>query len=129
VLVVDYKTDRLGEDDPETLVARDYGTQRTVYALAALRDGAPHVEVAHCLLERPGEPATTRFTQDDAPALAAELTGLAAGVVREHWPVTARPHRELCGDCPGRASLCSWPEAVTLRPYDAGTLAGSGGPS
>ena len=29
-----------------------------------------------------------------------------------------RPHRELCGDCPGRKSLCSWPEAVTLRPYD-----------
>jgi hypothetical protein len=52
-------------------------------------------------------------------------------VLSEAWPVTERPHRELCGECPGRKSLCSWPEAVTLRPYDdsAGTFSGSGGPS
>ena len=131
VLIVDYKTDRLGEEDPATLVERDYATQRRVYALAALRDGAPRVEVAHCFLERAGEPATATFTAADAPALAAALLELAGGVLAEEWPVTRRPHRELCGDCPGRASLCSWPEAATLRPYDgsAATLAGSGGPS
>ena len=49
--------------------------------------------------------------------------------------MTERPHRELCGDCPGRCSLCSWPEEMTLRPVEAayedsaGSLAGSGGPA
>jgi ATP-dependent exoDNAse (exonuclease V) beta subunit len=131
VLVVDYKTDRLGEEEPARLVERDYATQRSVYALAALRDGAPRVEIAHCFLERAHEPATATFTAADAPALAAALLDLAGGVLAEEWPVTQRPHRELCGDCPGRASLCSWPEAATLRPYDesAETFAGSGGPS
>jgi ATP-dependent helicase/nuclease subunit A len=37
-------------------------------------------------------------------------------VLDERWPVTASPHRELCGDCPGRRALCSWPERVTLAP-------------
>jgi ATP-dependent helicase/nuclease subunit A len=136
VLVVDYKTDRLGEDEePDQLIARAYATQRMVYALAALDDGAERVEVAYALLERPSEPVTATFTQADAPALAGALLDLAAGVLAERWPVAEQPHRELCGECPGRASLCSWPEEMTLRPaaevYDdsAGTLAGSGGPS
>jgi hypothetical protein len=25
------------------------------------------------------------------------------------------PHRDLCGDCPGRAAMCSWGEEMTLR--------------
>jgi len=135
VLVVDYKTDRLDEgEQPEALIERAYATQRMVYALAALNDGAERVEVAYALLERPGEPVAATFTQADAPALAGALLDLAAGVLAERWPVAGRPHRELCGECPGRATLCSWPEAMTLRPaaeaYEsAGTLAGSGGPS
>ena len=58
-LVVDYKTDAVPEDStPEDYIARNYETQRLVYALAALRAGAPRVEVAYCLLERPAEPVT-----------------------------------------------------------------------
>jgi ATP-dependent helicase/nuclease subunit A len=137
VLVVDYKTDRLEEDEePAELVARAYATQRMVYALAALRDGAERVEVAYALLELPDQPVSAVFTQADAPALAGALLDLAEGVLAERWPVAERPHRELCGECPGRATLCSWPEELTLRPaaavYEdesAGTLAGSGGPS
>ena len=128
VLVVDYKSDRLGDDEPATLADRDYGTQRQVYALAALRDGARAVEVAHCFLERPAAPAVARYTQDDAPALAVALLDLAGGVLAERWPVTARPHRELCGDCPGRSALCSWPESVTLRPYEDAGGGGACGP-
>jgi hypothetical protein len=136
VLVVDYKTDRLAEgESPAELVERAYTTQRMVYALAALQDGAPGVEVAYALLERPAEPVCATYTQADVPALADALLGLAAGVLAERWPVAERPHRELCGECPGRATLCSWPERTTLRPAadayaeSAGTLAGSGGPS
>jgi RecB family exonuclease len=136
VLVVDYKTDRLDEgEEPQALVERAYATQRMVYALAALDDGAERVEVAYALLERPAEPVSATFTQADAPALAGALLDLAAGALGDRWPVAERPHRELCGECPGRASLCSWPEGMTLRPaaeaYEdsARTLAGSGGPS
>jgi ATP-dependent helicase/nuclease subunit A len=133
-LIVDYKTDRLGGEEPATLVERDYATQRMVYALAALQDGAPRAEVAYCLLERPGEPVRAAFEQADAPALADALMRLAGGLLREEWPVAAAPHRDLCGDCPGRAALCSWPEAMTLRPAaeayaSAGSLTGSVGPS
>jgi len=133
-LIVDYKTDRLEEDEtPADLVERSYATQRMVYALAALKAGAPRAEVAYCVLERPAEPVAEAFSAADAPALAGALLDLAQGVLSERWAVAPRPHRELCGDCPGRPSLCSWPEAMTLRPasaaYEAGSLAGSGGPS
>src|SRR5262249_1574352 len=58
-LVVDYKTDHVPEDStPAEYIARNYETQRLVYALAALRAGAPAVEIAYCLLESPGEPVT-----------------------------------------------------------------------
>ena len=74
-----------------------------VYALAALRDGAPRVEVAYALLERPAEPVTAAFTAADVPALADALADLADGILAERWPVAARPHRDLCGECAGRA--------------------------
>jgi RecB family exonuclease len=133
VLIVDYKSHRLEGEDPAAHVARDYETQRLVYALAGLRHGAPAVEIAYCFLERPGEPVLARFTQADAPELGERLLGLARGVLDERWTVTSAPHRELCGDCPGRAALCSWPEAMTLRKTWAqssgGSLGASSGPS
>jgi RecB family exonuclease len=124
-LVVDYKTDRVDATDaPHDLIDRDYATQRLIYALAALRNGAPSVEVAHCLLERPGDPVSVTFTAAEAPDLAGLLAQLARGVLHHEHPVAARPHRELCGDCPGRAALCSWPESQTLRPPPAPSPAG-----
>ena len=115
VLVVDYKSDRLGDAEPADVVERDYATQRIVYALAALHAGAPSVEVAYAFLERPDAPVSATFTIRDVPALAERLTGLAEGVLEGRHPVAAEPHRALCGDCPGRATLCSWTEAMTLR--------------
>ena len=119
-LVVDYKTDRLPEDStPAEYIARAYETQRLVYALAALRAGAETVEVAYCLLEQPDEPVTTIFRAADAPELAHRLTALARGIIEHDYPVTDTPHRELCGDCPGREKLCSHPQSKTLRPPPA----------
>jgi ATP-dependent helicase/nuclease subunit A len=115
-LIVDYKSDRLDGADPAEVVDRDYATQRIVYALAALADGAPHVDIAYCFLERPGEPVVRGFAAADAGALAEQVVGLARGVLDERYPVTDTPHRELCGDCPGRAALCSHPESRTLAP-------------
>ena len=132
-LIVDYKTDRLDGADPAEVVAADYATQRLVYALAALHDGAPAVEVSYCFLERPAEPVSARFTAAEAPALAERLQLLASALLAGDRPVTETPHRELCGDCPGRRALCSYDESMTLRDLDdypsSGTLAGSGGPS
>jgi ATP-dependent exoDNAse (exonuclease V) beta subunit len=116
-LVVDYKSDRLNENEtPGALVERDYATQRLVYALAALRDGAPRTEVVHLLLERPDEPVSVTYDHTQAPELAARLQSLATGILEHRYPVTQTPHRDLCAECPGRAALCSYPESVTLRP-------------
>ncbi len=115
VLIVDYKSDRLEDVTPDQLVERDYATQRIVYALAALRDGAPRAEVAYCFLERPAEPVTHAYTAADAPALTERLLALADGVLNARYEVTPTPHRELCADCPGRAALCSYPEERTLQ--------------
>jgi ATP-dependent helicase/nuclease subunit A len=119
VLIVDYKSDRLDGRDPQDVVELDYSTQRLVYALAGLRHGSPEVEVAYVFLERPADTVSRTFTSADAPVLGERLQQLARGVVGEEWPVTDRPHRELCADCPGRRTLCSWPEAVTLAPSAA----------
>ncbi|MEA2167528.1 MAG: hypothetical protein QOF76_828 [Solirubrobacteraceae bacterium] len=114
LLIVDYKTNPLDGTDPVTLTETDYGAQRLVYALAALRDGAERVEVAHCYLEDPAHPATATYTAADAARLNEELVGLAAGLLAGDFAVTEQPHRDLCGSCPGRRALCSHPEAATL---------------
>ncbi len=114
LLVVDYKSDPLEGRDPAELTTGSYSTQRLVYALAGLRSGAELVEVAHCYLERPGEPAVAAYTAADEQRLEEELLELARGVVEGRFVPSAEPNRELCGDCPGRAALCSWPEERTL---------------
>lgn len=115
-LVVDYKTDWIEPgDDLVAYVAERYAIQRRVYALAVLRTGTARVDVAYAFLERPGEPISERFVAADADGLEAELLGLARGMLAGEYPVTDRPHRELCLTCPGRRALCSYPEEVTLR--------------
>ena len=128
-LVVDYKTDAVPEDTtPQDYIARNYETQRIVYALAALRAGAQRVEVAYCLLERPAEPVTTIYTAHDAPELANALQELAQRPdrprVRGHARAAPRAVRRLPG--PHRALQ---PPAERDAQASAGSLAGSTGPS
>ena len=114
-LIIDHKTDRVPPDaDLEALVARDYAIQRAIYALAALRGGAPSVDVVHLYLEL-GEAATATFTAADVPALEARLREAAAPVLAGHHPVAAEPHIGLCRTCPGRHGLCSHPAELTDR--------------
>jgi ATP-dependent exoDNAse (exonuclease V) beta subunit len=115
LLVVDYKSNALEGRTPAELTAESYSTQRLVYALAGLRAGAERVEVAYCFLERPEELEVATYAAADAARLETELLGLAAGVVDGRFEPAAEPHLELCGDCPGRAALCSWDEQKTLR--------------
>ena len=114
-LIVDYKSDRVGDADLGELVEAGYGVQRRIYALAALRAGAPSVEVAHLFLERPAEPAVVRYEQADAETLDAELRAAAAPLLAGAYPVADVPHRGLCATCPGRAGLCSYPPELTDR--------------
>jgi ATP-dependent helicase/nuclease subunit A len=114
-LVVDWKSDPLEGRAPEALVADAYSTQRLIYALAALRAGAERVQVVHCFLERPDEPAAAVFAASDGERLEAELLALARGVVEAGFAPASEPHYELCADCPGRAALCSCGPERTLR--------------
>jgi ATP-dependent helicase/nuclease subunit A len=115
LLVVDYKSDALDGREPAELTAADYSTQRLVYALAGLRAGAARVEVVHCFLERPDEPAVALYESADAERLERELLKLTEGVVEGRFEPTAEPHFSLCADCPGRVALCVYDEERTLR--------------
>jgi ATP-dependent helicase/nuclease subunit A len=113
-LVVDWKSDALGELEPEAVVRAGYTTQRLIYALASLRAGAEVVEVVHCFLERPDEPAVALYEAADANALERELLGLAQGVIDGRFEPSTEPHFSLCADCPGRAALCVHEPELTL---------------
>lgn len=120
-LIVDYKTNAVeADEDLEALVWRDYQLQRLAYALAALRDGARVVEVAHWYLHLPEQPVIARFGQSDTERLEAELAGRIDAARRKGFAVSDAPHRGLCGSCPGRQRLCSWPASATdaRRPPD-----------
>jgi len=114
-LVVDYKTNPVEGVDLEALTEADYGLQRQIYALAALRSGAPAVEVVHLYLERPAEPVVARYAARGAAALEAELRAGAAPLIRGEFPVAEVPHLGLCSGCPARAALCSYPPELTER--------------
>lgn len=114
--IVDYKSDRVEADvDLESLAQREYGLQRLVYGLAALRAGAPSVEVVHVFLERAGEHVSVRWQAGERAALEGSLRARVRLAATETYAVSARPHRGLCLTCPGRAALCSWDEQETLR--------------
>jgi hypothetical protein len=114
-LIIDYKSDQVGDADLEAMVDATYATQRRIYALAALRAGAPSVEVVHLFLERPAEPAVARFARDDLDILEGELRARAAPLLAGDYPVAEVPHRGLCASCPGRNGLCSYPPELTDR--------------
>jgi ATP-dependent exoDNAse (exonuclease V) beta subunit len=114
-LIVDYKSDRLfGGEDLETLVQRDYGFQRLIYALAAIEDGAPEVTVVHWFLERPGEWIDAKFAAHEQGVMRDRLLARLAEVKAKGFAVSDMPHRALCLTCPGRGGLCSWGETRTM---------------
>ncbi len=122
-LIVDYKTDALAGRDPAAATEEKYGAQRLVYALAALRAGAPRVEVVHLFLERPESPATATYEASDVAQLEAGLIALAEGIVNRRFSPTDKPHRELCQGCPAQAALCIWGPDRTMadRPEGEGS--------
>ena len=116
LLVVDYKTDRVGDEEQlADLVEREYDLQRLIYALAVLRAGAPAAEIVHWFLQRPQEWVSARFEAADRAALEARLREEMTRSAARGYVVSEHPHRGLCETCPGRSGLCSWSDAETLR--------------
>jgi ATP-dependent helicase/nuclease subunit A len=113
-LVVDYKTDRLGDADPAERAA-EYETQRDIYALAvAEARGAPEVEVAYVFLERPDEPIVTTLGRAEMDAARARLDSVIERISQGDFPPAEPAERnwDLCRGCPALARTCSGPEAV-----------------
>ncbi len=110
-LVVDYKTNALGEAAPDEIVEEDYRLQRLVYALACFRAGAEEVEVVYHFLERPDVPVDATFTVADVPELEAELSAAIARIQAGEFPPT--PSDFACAGCPALDLVCAGPR---LRP-------------
>ena len=106
-LVLDYKTNALGEATPEEVVAEGYTLQRLVYALACLRAGAREVEVVYHFLERPDGSVTASFGMADIAALEAELSAAIARVRAGDFRPT--PSEFACADCPALDVVCAGP--------------------
>jgi ATP-dependent exoDNAse (exonuclease V) beta subunit len=106
-LVVDYKTNLIGERDPAEVVESEYTLQRLVYALACFRSGADEVEVLYAFLERPDAPVSTVFGSTDVAALEAELSEAIARINAGEFVPT--PSEFACSDCPALDVVCAGP--------------------
>ena len=106
-LVVDYKTNALGDLAPAEVVEHEYRLQRLVYALACFRDGAEEVEVVYAFLERPEAPVAATFRREDVPRLEAEL---AAAIEAIHaGEFRPQPSEFACSTCPALDLVCAGP--------------------
>ena len=139
LLVVDYKTDRLDGSTAAAVAAGEYGVQRLIYAIAALRQAAAwvlpvsptgpaspspsiaggvpqqQVEVVHLFLEAPGEAASETYVAADLEELERELGQVSADLRAGVFEVAGTPGRSLCRGCPAQDGLCSWPPELTRR--------------
>jgi hypothetical protein len=113
-LVVDYKTNLLGESSPAEIVDDDYKLQRLVYALACFRAGAERVEVVYHFLERTDAIVSTTFTRDQVAELEAELT---AGIERiKAGEFRPTPSEFACAGCPALDLVCAGPRLPGAPP-------------
>jgi ATP-dependent exoDNAse (exonuclease V) beta subunit len=113
-LVVDYKTNLLGDASPDEIVEHDYRLQRLVYALACFRAGAERVEVVYHFLERADAVVSTTFVRDQVATLEAELT---AGIERiKAGEFRPTPSDFTCAGCPALDLVCAGPRLRSVPP-------------
>ena len=109
-LVLDYKTNVLGDAAPEELIESDYRLQRLVYALVCFRAGAEEVEVVYAFLERPDAVVSTTFTLADLPGLEAGLSEAIAAIQAGDFRPT--PSEFACAGCPALDVVCAGPRLL-----------------
>jgi ATP-dependent exoDNAse (exonuclease V) beta subunit len=110
-LVVDYKTDRLGDTGPAEHAA-GYDVQRSIYALAvAEARGAERVEVAYVFLERPDDPQIETLGPAELEAARERLAEVVRRIGEGEFPVAPPDSRSesICRGCPARGRVCSGP--------------------
>jgi ATP-dependent helicase/nuclease subunit A len=110
-LVVDYKTDAVGDADPAQLAGR-YETQRDLYALAVdrARGGSTAVvRAAYCFLEAPERTVVEAYDEAGLRAAHERVVSLIQRIRAGDFARTERPHRSLCHGCPAAARLCGAP--------------------
>ncbi|MDE3025549.1 MAG: PD-(D/E)XK nuclease family protein, partial [Acidobacteriota bacterium] len=120
-LVVDYKTNLVGESSPAAIVEEDYRLQRLVYALACFRAGADEVEVLYHFLERPNEVVSTLFTRGQVPELERELSAAIAQIQAGEFRPT--PSEFACAGCPALDLVCAGPRLREPAPALAASAA------
>ncbi|HUY71451.1 MAG TPA: UvrD-helicase domain-containing protein [Gaiellaceae bacterium] len=104
-LVVDYKTNVLGERLPSEVIESDYRVQRLVYALACFRAGAEEVEVVYAFLERPDGVVSATFTRADISGLESELSRAISRIDAGEFVPT--PGEFTCAGCPALDRVCA----------------------
>ena len=113
--IVDYKTDALGSETPESL-DRAYELQRDLYAAAvAEATGAASVRSAYVFLEQPGSPLIAELGAERIAAGRGRIEEMAAQIRAGRFAPTPEPHAGLCHDCPARRRLCPHPKELTMR--------------
>ena len=116
-LVLDYKTNAVGDSSPPDLVEEGYRLQRLVYALACLRAGAEEVEVVYQFLERPEETVCTAYSQADSGGLETELSAAIARV--RAGDIRPTPSAFSCAECPALDVVCAGPRLGTASEWDS----------
>ncbi len=116
-LVLDYKTNALGDRTPAAIVADEYEVQRTVYALACLRAGVEEVEVVYQFLEAPADVVTRTFTAADAPDLEGSLRAAIRRIAEGEFLPTPSPY--ACSGCPALDRVCA---GTRLRTQGGGAV-------
>jgi hypothetical protein len=106
-LVLDYKTNQLGEREPADVVEEEYRLQRVVYALACLRSGVDEVEVVYHFLERPADVVSETFDRSNLPTLEAELSAAVGRIAGGEFRPT--PSAFACAECPALDLVCAGP--------------------
>ena len=113
-------------------VARDYGVQRRIYALAELRAARRRWRSSTSSSSAPDEPVAATYAQADAGRARRRAAGAAGeGIAAGALPGLGRAAPRPVPTCPGRRALCVHPEELTLRetPGPAGAAAsGTAGP-
>jgi ATP-dependent exoDNAse (exonuclease V) beta subunit len=113
-VVVDYKTNVLGERSAAEVIESDYRLQRLVYALACFRAGADEVEVVYAFLERQDAVVTTTFSREELPELEAELSAAIARI--DAGEFVPSPGEFTCSGCPALDVVCAGPRGRGGRP-------------
>jgi ATP-dependent exoDNAse (exonuclease V) beta subunit len=105
-LVVDYKTNVLGDRTPDELVERSYGHQVAIYALAALLGGATSVDITYAFLDRPDAVVVRSFTSGDLDSLRDGVRASMAPILEGRFLPRPGP---WCNECPALDLLCAGP--------------------